>query len=202
MTLRAPDFTIANNKYANVLCGPFGPSDVDTMQAEFTICVASGSQVTYFETGDKIEVVKGASHEICGTDENEVDDGTKEFGNKGGKVGKSIVAENGDICLLAENGDVHIKAKNIYLEASAGEKDEGNVYITSNGHTIIKSGEELRLGGARMCVICPGNMNFVGNMIVNGGFTNASSVASAGFLSKILAGNWFSIISSISQSCK
>lgn len=201
MTLRAPDFTIANNKYANVLCGPFGPSDVDTLQAEFTICVASGSQVTYFETGDKCEVVKGSSHEICGTDENLVDDGSQV--NKGsGKVGKSITAENGDICLIAENGDVHIKAKNIYLEATAGEKDEGNVYVTSNGHTIIKSGEELRLGGSRMCVICPGNMNFVGNMVINGGFTKASSVASADFLASILAGNWATLISNISRSCK
>lgn len=201
MTLRAPDFTIANNKYANVLCGPFGPADEDSMQAEFTIAVASGSQVTYFEGGDKCEVVKGSSHEICGTDENEVDDGSSKF-NKSGKVGKSITAENGDICLLAENGDIHIKAKNIYLEATAGEKDEGNIYITSNGHTIIKSGEELRLGGARMCVICPGNMNFVGNMVVNGGFTKASSVASADFLASILAGNWATLISNITQSCK
>ena len=80
MTTKAPDFTIANNKYAHVLCGPFGPSDVDTLQPEFTICVASGSQVTYFEGGDKCEVVKGSSHEICGTDENEVDDKGQEDG--------------------------------------------------------------------------------------------------------------------------
>ena len=202
MTTKAPDFTIANNKYAHVLCGPFGPSDVDTLQPEFTICVASGSQVTYFEGGDKCEVVKGSSHEICGTDENEVDDGSEKFNNKSGKVGKSITAENGDICLIAENGDVHIKARNIYFEANSGEKDEGNIYMTANGHTIIKSGEELRLGGSRMCVICPGNMNFVGNMIVNGGFTKASSVASADFLASILAGNWATLISNISKSCK
>jgi len=202
MTLKAPDFTIANNPYAYVLCGPFGPDGKDTNGAEFTIAVGSGSQVTYFDTGDKCEVVMGASHEICGTDENEVDDGSTKFGNGGGKVGKSITAENGDICLLAENGDVHIKARNIYLESSAGEKDEGNIFITSNGYTIIKSGEELRLGGSRMCVICPGTMNFVGNMVVSGGFTKSSSVASASFLSKILAGNWFSIISNITQSCK
>mgnify|MGYP001362746802 CR=1 FL=1 len=200
MTIKSPDYTIANNPYANVLCGPFGPEGKDTIKSEFTIACKSGSQQIFYEGGDKLEVVKGSSHEICGTDEGQVDTDSPNWSDQ--KVGKSITAENGSICFLAENGDLHIKARNIYLEANAGESDQGNIFITAKGHTIIKSGEELRLGGSRMCVICPGNMNFVGNMIVNGGFDKASSVASAQFLSAVLAGNWATLISQISKSCK
>ena len=53
-----------------------------------------------------------------------------------------------------------------------------------------------------MCVVTEGNMNFVGNMIVSGGFSKGSSVASAGFLSSILAGNWASLLTSLAQTCK
>ena len=55
---------------------------------------------------------------------------------------------------------------------------------------------------SRMCIVSEGNMNFVGNMMLSGDFNKGSSVASAGFLSGILSGNWATLITAISQSCK
>ena len=53
-----------------------------------------------------------------------------------------------------------------------------------------------------MCFVSEGNVNFVGNMIVSGGFSKANAVAGAGLLKQLLAGNWADIVTAISQSCK
>ena len=104
--------------------------------------------------------------------------------------------------LTAENGDIYLKARNIFLSASDGREGKGNIMAECNGYLQLATGGEFRVAAGRMCFVSEGNMNFVGQMVISGGIHKGSSLASAGFLSSIFTGNWDTIITSISQSCK
>ena len=71
-----------------------------------------------------------------------------------------------------------------------------------NGFHQVTTGSEYRLSASRMCIMSEGNINFVGSVMISGGLSKGSSVASAAFLSAILSGNWASITASILKSCK
>jgi len=188
-----PDYTIANNPHVLMHCGDVGSdADGETNQRDLTFVTSAGCQTIYGKSGNKVQHIQGYSGEVVG----HALDPTQ----KGG-VAKAIVAKAGDIVLIAESGNIRMKAKNIYIETS-GEEGEGNFMVAANGELRLATGGEFRVAAGRMCVVTEGNMNFVGNMIVSGGFTKGSSVASAGFLSSILAGNWASLLTSLSQTCK
>lgn len=188
-----PDYTIANNPHILLHCGDVGSeSDGETNQRDLTMVTSSGCQTIYGKSGNKIQHIQGYSGEICG----HALDPTQ----KGG-VAKAVVAKSGDIVLIAESGNIRMKAKNIYIETE-GDQGEGNFMVAANGEVRLATGGEFRVAAGRMCIVTEGNMNFVGDMMVSGAFNKGSAVASAGFLNSILAGNWASILTSLSQTCK
>ena len=192
MTKGVPDYTIARNPHAFVHCGPL---DVDSEDfgRDLTVLTSSGNEFINVNNGNYRETIRGFSGEIVGVGGNTAESG---------RVGKAIVAKSGDIVLNAEAGDIYLKAKNIYLEASTGEEGQGNIMAECNGYLQLSTGGEFRVSASRMCIISEGNINFVGSVMISGGFSKGSSVASAGFLKAILSGNWASITNSILQSCK
>ena len=189
---QAPDYTISQNAHAFVHCGPLKVDEKDDKR-DLTILTSSGNEVIYAKSGNKLERTQGFSGEVVGI----AGDPSQEGG-----IGKAVVAKSGDIVLTAENGDIYLKARNIFFSASDGREGKGNIMAECNGYLQLATGGEFRVAAGRMCFVSEGNMNFVGQMVISGGMHKGSSLASAGFLSSILSGNWASIITSISQSCK
>tara|TARA_B100001287_G_scaffold263581_1_gene254590 strand:- start:3068 stop:3646 length:579 start_codon:yes stop_codon:yes gene_type:complete len=192
MTKGVPDYTIARNPHVFVHCGPL-EVDEKEIGRDFTIKTSGGNEFVNVNNGNYRETIRGFSGEVVGVGGDP---------SQSGRIGKAIVAKSGDIVFNAEGGDIYLKAKNIYLSASDGEEGKGNIMAECNGYLQLATGGEFRLAASRMCFISEGNMNFVGQMMVSGSFHKGSSVASAGFLSSILSGNWASLITSITQSCK
>lgn len=190
--MTAPDFTIANNPHAFVHCGPVGPDTLDDGR-DFCIITSSNNHVVHHRDGSKIEHIQGPTHEVSGYN---VDPTAK------GAIGKTIVAKNGDLILNAERGTIHLVAKNIHIETSGDDK-EGNFLVSSNGHIILASTQEVRLAGSRICIngtagvnIVSGNfINLMGYQKVSGPITALSSIKS------LLDGNWTSLLEGLSKTC-
>jgi hypothetical protein len=188
----APDYTLARNPHALIHCGPLEVDSSDHKR-DLTIITSSGNTLTHAKNGNYKELIQGFSGEVVGVS----GDPTKE-----GLVSKAIVAKSGDIVLNAESGDIFLKARNIYFDATDGKEGRGNIMAECNGTLQLTTGGEFRVAAGRMCIMSEGNINFVGSVMISGGLSKGSSVASAAFLSAILSGNWASITSSILKSCK
>jgi hypothetical protein len=188
----APDYTLARNPHALIHCGPLEVDSSDHKR-DLTIITSSGNTLTHAKNGNYKELIQGFSGEVVGVS----GDPTKE-----GLTSKAIVAKSGDIVLTAEAGDIFLKARNIYFTATDGKEGRGNIMAECNGYLQLATGGEFRVAASRMCFVSEGNINFVGNIMLSGGFHKGSSVASAGFLKSILSGNWASLITAITQSCK
>jgi hypothetical protein len=188
----APDYTLARNPHALIHCGPLEVDSVDHKR-DLTTITSGGNTLTHAKNGNYKEVIQGFSGEVVGV---------KGDPSKQGLTSKAIVAKSGDIVLTAEAGDIFLKARNIYFTASDGDAGKGNIMAECNGYLQLATGGEFRVAASRMCIISEGNINFVGSVMISGGFSKGSSVASAGFLKAILSGNWASITNSILQSCK
>ena len=187
----APDYTITANPHAFMHCGPVTHEGIDDKR-DLTIITSANNSIIHSKSGNKNERIQGFSAEVVAINGDP---------SQHGGVGKAIIAKSGDIVLNAEAGDVYINARNIYFNAS-GESGQGNIMSKCNGFYQVSTGSEYRLAASRMCIVSEGNMNFVGNMMVSGDFNKGSAVASAGFLSKILSGQWSDLITALSQSCK
>ena len=192
MTKGAPDYTIARNPHAFVHCGPLDVDREDTGR-DLTVLTSGGNEFINANNGNYKENIRGFSGEVVGIGGNP---------DQEGLIGKAIVAKSGDIVLDAEFGDIYLKAKNIYLSASDGKEGKGNIMAECNGYLQLATGGEFRVAAGRMCFVSEGNMNFVGQMVISGGLHKGSSVASAGFLKAILSGNWASLITAVTKSCK
>jgi hypothetical protein len=188
----APDYTLARNPHALIHCGPLEVDSVDHKR-DLTTITSGGNTLTHAKNGNYKEVIQGFSGEVVGVNGDP---------SKQGLTSKAIVAKSGDIVLNAEAGDIFLKGRNIYFTASDGEAGKGNIMAECNGYLQLSTGGEFRVSASRMCIISEGNINFVGSVMISGGFSKGSSVASAGFLKAILSGNWASITNAILQSCK
>lgn len=192
MTKNSPDFTIANNTHAFVHCGPTGPDIVDEGR-DFTLITASNCHLVYADNGNKIEHIQGTSYEVCG---HSIDPKQKE------SIAKAIVANNGDLILNAERGNIRLVAKNILIETS-GPKGEGNFLLSSNGHVILSSTEEVRLAGSNICINGTAGINIVSGNFINmsGDIQKFGPVTAISMIKNLLAGNWSSLIEGITNSC-
>ena len=192
MAEKAPDYTVTSNPHALIHCGPIASDADGDDERDLTIATSTNCQTVYSKSGSKVEYIQGASKEIVGK---ELDP------TKRGEPAKAIVAEAGDIALIAENGDIRLKARNIHI-VTEGPQGQGNFLLKANGQVRITTGEEFRLAAGRMCFASEGNMNFVGNVFVSGDFSKTSAVSAASFVSSLLAGNWSSLLTGLTQSCK
>lgn len=188
----APDFTIANNPHAFVHCGPIGPEDIDDGR-DFCIITSANNHSVHHKDGSKIEHIQGSCHEVSGYN---IDPTNKE------SIGRSIIAKNGDLVLNAERGTIHLKAKNIHIETS-GEDKQGNLLVSSNGHIILASTQEVRLAGTRVCVNGTAGVNIVsGNFLNLMGYQNVKGpVTALSSIKSLLDGNWSSLLEGLSKTC-
>ena len=192
MAEKAPDYTVTSNPYALIHCGPIG-SDADGDDGrDLTIATSVNCQTTYYKSGNKMDHIQGYSGEVCGYALDSTQEGT---------VAKAIIAENGDIVLDAEGGNIRLQAKNVYIETS-GEQGQGNFMVSANGLVALATGHEFRASAGRMCLISEGNINFSGNVKVAGKIACSEALNTASFVTSLLAGNWASVITSITQTCK
>ena len=187
----APSYTVTCNPHAFMHCGPMAHEEIDDKR-DLTIITSANNSIIHSKSGNKNERIQGFSAEVVAISGDP---------SQHGGVGKAIIAKSGDIVLNAENGDVYINARNIFFNAS-GESGQGNIMSKCNGFHQVTTGSEYRLSASRMCIMSEGNINFVGSVMMSGGLSKGSSVASAAFLSAILSGNWASITASILKSCK
>lgn len=192
MAEKAPEFTIANNPYCFLHCGPVGPDDEDDGR-DFTLITAANNHLVYSDNGNKVEHVQGTFHEVTG---HSIDPDQKEV------ISRSIVARNGDIIISAERGTISLKAKNIHLETT-GEKGEGNFLVGSNGYIILASTEEVRIAGSRICINGTAGVNVVSGNFINmsGDMKYFGPVGALSTIKNLLAGNWGNLIEGLTNSC-
>lgn len=192
MAKNSPDFTIANNVHAFVHCGPVGDDSVDEGR-DFTLITSSNCHVVYADNGNKVEHIQGSSYEVCG---HSIDPTQKEA------IAKALVAHSGDLVLNAERGNIRLKARNILIETS-GEKGEGNFLLSSNGHVILASTEEVRLAGSNICINGTAGINLVSSNFINmsGDIKRFGPVTAISTITNLVAGNWGSLIEGITNSC-
>ena len=101
MAKQAPEITVTNNPHAFIQCGPVATEEYDDKR-DLTIVTSGGAQCVYAKSGNKTEVIPGASGEICGGN---LDPSQKEA------IAKAIVAPTGDIIILAENGNIRFRVR-------------------------------------------------------------------------------------------
>ena len=188
----APDYTVANTPHCLIHCGPTGSDQTDDNR-DLTINTSANCQLLYHKSGGKTELIQGTSTEVCGYN---IDPKQKDA------VARAIVADNGDIILIADNGNIRMRAKNIYMETSAGESGQGNFMVQANGQVMLSTGDEIRLAAGNMCFTASKAFQFVGDFKQVGKFVSGGAADAAGAVSSLLTGNWSAILSTISRTCK
>lgn len=105
-----------------------GTEDAAKRKIDYAIFTDRGQGFEYTQEGQKIDVARGTSLEICGIDV------------KNGEPGKIIDAQGGSIIIQALDGDITLKARNIRIVAldgsgevtiNAGKQIHTNAPITS-----------------------------------------------------------------------
>lgn len=189
----APDYSVANNPHCMIHCGPVGPESVDDGR-DLTIVTSTDCQVVYGKSGNKVEHIQGHSAETCG---HSIDPEQKDA------VAKAILAENGDIIFIAEAGNIRFKARNIYMETS-GDTGQGNIIASANGQITLATGGEVRLSGGDICIRGQKGINLVTEYYirVSGKIMEGGAASTGSLISNFIAGNWASLITGITQSCK
>lgn len=189
---QAPDFTIVNNPHAFVHCGPVGPSTLDDKR-DFTIVTSANNHCVWHKNGSKIEHIQGPCHEVSG---HSLDP------TQHGEIGRSIIAQNGDLVLNAERGTIYLKAKNIHIETT-GEEKQGNFLVNSNGFIILASTQEVRLAGSRLCLTGTAGVNVVSSNFIHlyGKVNEFSPVSSLSTIKELLSGNWSKLVEGLSKTC-
>ena len=195
MAKQAPEITVTNNPHAFIQCGPVATEEYDDNR-DLTSVTSGGAQCVYAKSGNKTEVIPGASGEICGGN---LDPSQKEA------IAKAIVAPAGDIIILAENGNIRFKGKNIYFEAEGASTDDGedgNIIAKGNGQVIINGGDHIRMASDDICVAAAKSLTVNADVRLVGDIQGADSLSSLGIIKALLGGNWLSIISAVGNSCR
>jgi len=88
-----------------------GTEDAAKRKIDYAVFTDNAQGFEYTQDGQKLDVCRGTSLEICGVDEKSVQEG---------QPGKIIDAKNGDIIIQALSGDITLKARNIRIVALDG----------------------------------------------------------------------------------
>jgi len=141
-----PEHLISDNVYGTMFMGPAGDSKSNP-NTQFVRSLTNGNSEMHLKSGNKSEIVQGTNHEIVvGTQP-----GDNRKVKEGENVTKSIVVKEGDIAIIAENGNIKLKAKNIFIEA-CGDGNDGSFMVKANEAITLAAGEQMTLGGAKVCV--------------------------------------------------
>lgn len=192
---KAPDYTVTANPHCMIHCGPLGPESKDSQMRDLTVVTSTDSTVVWGKNGNKEEQVTGTYTETSGWNIDPDQDDA---------ISRAIVAKNGDIILTAESGNIRMRAKNIYMEAIAPDKDSdkhGNVNILGNGQITLSTGDEIRFACGNMCAVATKGFQFAGDFSHGGKFAVGGALDSASLIKAFTAGNWASIFEAIAKSC-
>lgn len=192
-----PEFVITENVHGIMFMGPSGDEKTDPATS-YVRSLSNGNLELHSKQGNKSEIVMGSSHEIvAGTVQ-----GDKRAAGEDEKVVKSITAKTGDIAIIAEDGNIKLKAKNIFIE-TLGDGQDGSFMVKANEAITMVAGEQMTLGGAKVCVTSVDSINLNAGGIIY--FlckdTNKGSPL-AGVLGSFVPSQLTSLIDAISQSCK
>lgn len=192
-----PEFTLTDNIYGTIFLGPAGDAKTDP-GTQYVRSLTCGNLELHTKQGNKSEIITGSSHEIIAGNV----PGDKRSSGENEKVTKSIVAKQGDIAIIAEDGNIKLKAKNIYIEC-LGEGQDGSFMVKANESVTMVAGEQLTLGGAKVCVTSSDSINMNAGGIIYLLCKDVSKGSPlSGVLSSFVPGQLSSLIDAISQSCK
>jgi hypothetical protein len=192
-----PEWVLSDNTYGKMFFGP-GADEKKDPGLQYTVSLTNGYNETHTKNGNKGEIVRGTSHEII--------KGQKPGDNRKQKedenTTKSIVVEQGDISIIAENGNIKLKAKNIFIEA-VGDGNDGSFMVKANEAITMVSGEQMTLGGAKICMSSADSITLNGQgmlYILCKDISEGSPLA--GILGNFIPGPLKSLIDGIALSCK
>lgn len=188
---RSPEYTITDNPHGIMFFGPANSSDNADEGTQFQLSTSGGYWEHHNQNGNSCQRVPGRYDEICG-------DGIDVSLNE--NIAKSIVAKQGDICIVSENGNIKLKAKNIYIETT-GSKNNGVFQVAANGQVTIATGDGVVIAaGKRVCLRGQAGVDIASNHIIKllGKMSYGSPLSSLLFLPKPVK----DLIDGILESCK
>lgn len=192
-----PEFTLTDNIHGTIYMGPSADAKKDP-GTQYVRQLTNGNLELHTKQGNKSEIVMGSSHEIvAGTVP-----GDKRSSGEDEKVVKSITAKTGDIAIIAENGNIKLKAKNIYIE-TIGDGNDGSFMVKANEAITMTAGEQMTLGGAKVCMTAVDSINInAGGIIYFLCKDMHKGSPLAGVLGSFVPGPLANLVDAISQACK
>lgn len=194
---KKPEWLLTDNPYGKIFFGPGADAKKDP-GLQYTVSLTNGYNETHTKNGNKGEIVRGTSHEIIKGQKLGDDRKQKEKEN----VSKSIIVEEGDISIIAENGNIKLKAKNIFIETT-GDGNDGSFMVKANEAITMTAGEQMTLGGAKICMSTPDSITFNADGIIYMLCKDISKGSPlAGVLGSLIPGPVKDLIDGIALSCK
>ena len=193
-----PEYILTENTYGTIFFGPSGNTKEKCPPTHYVKSLSNGNLELHTTSGNKSEIIKGTNHEVVQgqTPGDQRKETEREF------VSRSITASSGDIAIIAEDGNIKLKAKNVYIETTGDGKD-GSFMVKANEAITMTAGEQMTLGGAKVCVTSTDSINLNAGGIIYflcKDMTKGSPLA--GVLGSFVPAPLTSLIDAISQSCK
>lgn len=193
-----PEYILTENTYGTVFFGPSGNKKEKSPPTHYVKSLSNGNLELHTSSGNKSEIIKGTNHEVVEgqTPGDQRKDSEEEF------VSRSITATSGDIAIIAEDGNIKLKAKNIYIETT-GDGENGSFMVKANEAITMVSGEQMTLGGAKVCITSADSINLNAGGII---YLLCKDISKGspltGILGSFVPKSLTSLIDAISQSCK
>lgn len=195
MASKSPEHLVSENPYGIMFFGPAGSEDTTT---EYTLHTKCGYDETVTKDGNRGTITPGTYHEHV--------IGQKPGDNRKQKekesISRSITVENGDICITEENGNIKLKAKNVYIETT-GDGNDGSFMVSANEAITMTAGEQMTLGGAKVCITSSDSINMTAQGLLNITCTDINKVSPLNpIIEALLPGPIKELITGVSQSCR
>jgi len=130
-------------------------------KCSYSVITDEATGFTYYQDGDKSDVVLKNSIEVCG------------LNSQAAEPAKSIIAKNGDIVLEAPNGQITLKAKSIRIMGEAGD---GEVTIQA-GKIVEMDAPASRVRGTNIDIAATNSTSLLGNYVESAAGVQQSSAS-------------------------
>ena len=189
-----PEHTVTNNPHGAIIFGPVGTENDGSV---LNVATTKGHHDHYNSNGNKTSITPKKSEEYCGRDfTEERKDGENE------NIAKAIICENGDMIINCQQGNLKIIAKNIYIEAT-GDDSNGNFLVSANDHIGLVAGEQINIGGAKVCITSGDSVNINCPGLLNLSISDINKVSPLNpIIEALLPGPIKELITGVTQSCK
>lgn len=189
-----PEHIVTSNPHGCII---FGPTGTKSDGSELNIATAKGHHDHYNKNGNKTSITPKKSEEYCGR---EFVEDRKDGENE--NIAKAIICENGDMLINCQKGNLKIIAKNIYIE-TIGDDTDGNFMLSANEAITMTAGEQMTLGGAKVCITSSDSINLTAQGLFNLTCTDINKVSPLNpIIEALLPGPIKELITGVSQSCR